>query len=136
MTLFNQPLRAYIRTTVIVVTLGLAPQLAIAGTPHPSIREVARKEAVRMVTADSKSATVSRTGTYPPPLRLSTLNTNTSRRAYLVTLGALGGLVGGFMAGSAISCGRQGGEDCALGGVLAAPFGAAAAGISVAVLTR
>src|SRR4051812_29360833 len=102
MNLFNQPLRLYIRMTAVVAMFGMTPPLATAQTPHLSIREVARKEAARMVTADSKSARVPRTGPYPPPLRLSTLNTNTGRRAALVTLGALGGLVGGFMAGSAI----------------------------------
>ena len=135
MSLFNQPLRVYIRTTAVVAIFSVAPHLAVAQTPHPSIRETARKEAARMVRSDSKSAAVSRAANYPPLGRPSTLNTNTGRRATLITLGALGGLLAGYKIGSAIGCIHDG-EDCELTGLVSAPVGAIAAGITVAVLTR
>ena len=56
MNLFDQPLCTYVRMTAAVAILGVTPPLATAQTPHPSIREVARKEVRRMAAADARAS--------------------------------------------------------------------------------
>jgi|SRR6185295_1495566 len=136
MNLFNQPLRAYIRMTAAVVIFGVTPQLAAAQAPHPSIREVARTEVTRMVAADSKAAIVPHPPNYPQTFGPPIPNTKAGRRAVLVTLGSLGGLIGGGMLAATISCSANPGEDCGLAALAGAPVGAVAAGLTVAILTR
>jgi hypothetical protein len=136
MNLFDQPLRAYIRMTAAVAIFGMTPQLATAQTPHPSIREVARKEVTRMAAASS-AAIVPHPPNYPQGFRPPMPNTPAGRRAAAITLGAVGGLVAGAMIGAGIGCIHYHyAEECALGGLAGAPIGAAAGAITVVLVTR
>jgi hypothetical protein len=136
MRLFNQPFRAYIRATAVVVMCSITPHVAAAATPQPSIREAARKEVTRMVAADSRSAGAPYPPNYPQKFRPPMPNTRAGRRAVLVTLGAVGGLIAGGVLAGTISCSVNAVEDCGLASLAGAPIGAAAAGVTVAILTR
>jgi hypothetical protein len=97
---------------------------------------LARNEAIRMVAADSKAATVPRPPNYPQAFLPSMPTTKAGRRAAAVTLGALGGLVGGAVIATRVGC-INGGEDCEFAGLMVgAPIGAVAGGVTVALLTR
>ena len=138
MNLFNQPLCAYIRMTAAAVAIfGMTPQLATAQTPHPSIREVARKEVTRMAAASSAAAIVPHPPNYPQGFRPPMPTTKAGKRAAAVTLGAVGGLVAGAMIGAGIGCVQShNAEDCALAGLAGAPIGAAAGAVTVVLVTR
>ena len=137
MNLFNQPLCTYIRMTAAVVILGMTPPLATAQTPHPSIREAARKEVTRMAAADANAAIVPHPPNYPQGFRPPMPTTKAGRRAAAVTLGAVGGLVAGAMIGAGIGCAySHDAEDCVLAGVAGAPIGAAAGAMTVVLVTR
>ncbi len=137
MNLFDQPLRAYIRMTAAVAIFAMTPQLATAQTPHPSIREIARKEVTRIAAADAMAAIVPHPPNYPQGFRPPMPTTKVGRRAAAITLGAVGGLVAGAMIGAGIGCIHYHyAEECALAGLAGAPTGAAAGAITVVLVTR
>ena len=133
MNLFDQPLRVYVRMTAIVLIVAITPRLATAEPRRPSIRETARKEVARIVAADP--IVLRSAARHPQSFGSFRAKVNTGRRATLITLGMLGGLVGGYYVGAALGC-IHSGNECGLTGLIGAPIGAVAGGITVAVLTR
>ena len=135
MNLFNQPLRAYIRMTAAVAILGMTPPPATAQTPHPSIREAARKEAARMAAADARASVLP--PNYPRTFAGPVPTSRLGRRVVAGTAGAVGGFLAGTLIGLGVARANGCTGDCSLTAfVVGAPIGAVSGAITGALLTR
>ena len=135
MNLFDQPLCTYVRMTAAVAIFGMTPQLAIAQTPHPSIREVARKEVTRMAAADARASVLP--PNYPRIFAGPVPTSRLGRRVVAGTAGAAGGFLAGTLIGLGVARANGCSGECSLRGfVVGAPIGAISGAITGALLTR
>ena len=135
MNLFNQPLRAYIRMTAAVAIFGMTSQLAVAQTPHPSIREVARKEVARMAAADARALVLP--PNYPRTFAGPVPTSRLGRQVVAGTAGAVGGFFAGMLIGTGVARANGCTGECSLTGLfIGAPIGAVSGAITGALLTR